>query len=186
MPAQLSRDKETRNNERGSVNRGNNVRHNEGNNGRNHRGGSSPLFAARLFAIYWRRPNRLDIQGKTVFPIPRNNTTQKNTLGILPSTRRRLTMVPSFSSACPMGGIHASTMCWFRAIRLRRFWWALLRLRQNGTVHEYQTQFEQLASRVQDWPEKALLGCYVARLREEIRVKVKLFRPTTLLHATSL
>jgi hypothetical protein len=40
--------------------------------------------------------------------------------------------------------------------------------------------------RVQGWPEKALLECYVGGLREEIWIEVKLFCPTTLLHAINL
>ena len=63
---------------------------------------------------------------------------------------------------------------------------ALAKLQQTGTVHEYQTQFERLATRVQDWPEKALVGSYISGLKEEIRSEVKLFRPTSLLHAASL
>ena len=63
---------------------------------------------------------------------------------------------------------------------------ALAKLQQTGTVREYQTQIEQLATRVQDWPEKALVGSYIGGLKEEIRSEVKLFRPTSLLHAASL
>ena len=63
---------------------------------------------------------------------------------------------------------------------------ALAKLQQTGTVHEYQTQFERLPTRVQDWPEKALVGSYIDGLKEEIRSEVKLFRPTSLLHAASL
>ena len=63
---------------------------------------------------------------------------------------------------------------------------ALAKLRQTGTIREYQTQFERLAARVRNWPEKALLGSYIGGLKEEIQSDVKLFHPTTLLHATSL
>ena len=63
---------------------------------------------------------------------------------------------------------------------------ALAKVRQTGTVREYQTQFERLAARVQDWPQRALVGSYISGLKKEIRSEVKLFRSTTLLHATSL
>ena len=63
---------------------------------------------------------------------------------------------------------------------------ALAKLRQTGTVREYKMQFERLAAWVHNWLETALLGSYIGGLKEEIRSKVKLFRPTTLLHATSL
>ena len=63
---------------------------------------------------------------------------------------------------------------------------ALAKLCQTGTVREYQAQFERIAPQVQEWPEKALLGSYIGGLKDEIRSEVKLFRPTTLVHATSL
>ncbi|KAL4608000.1 hypothetical protein ACB092_09G215900 [Castanea dentata] len=63
---------------------------------------------------------------------------------------------------------------------------ALAKLRQTGTVREYQAQFERIASRVHEWPEKALMGSYIGGLKDEIRSEVKLFHPTTLVHATSL
>lgn len=53
-------------------------------------------------------------------------------------------------------------------------------------VREYQAQFERIASRVQEWPEKALMGSYIGGLKEEIQSEVKLFHRTTLVHATSL
>ena len=39
---------------------------------------------------------------------------------------------------------------------------------------------------MQKWLEKALIGSYIGGLKDEIRSEVKLFRPTTLVHATSL
>ena len=63
---------------------------------------------------------------------------------------------------------------------------ALTKVRQIGTVREYQMLFERLAARVQDWPQRAMVGSYIGGLKEEIRSEVKLFGPTTLLHATSL
>lgn len=61
-----------------------------------------------------------------------------------------------------------------------------MKLHQMGSVREYQTQFEWLASRVQEWPERALVGSYIGGLKDEIQSEVKLFHPTTLVHATSL
>ena len=63
---------------------------------------------------------------------------------------------------------------------------ALAKLCQTGTVREYQTQFEQLASRVHNWMEQALVESYIGGLKEEFQPEIKLFRPTSLLHATSL
>ena len=40
--------------------------------------------------------------------------------------------------------------------------------------------------RVHNWTEVALVESYIGGLKEEIRSEIKLFRPTSLLHATSL
>jgi hypothetical protein len=45
---------------------------------------------------------------------------------------------------------------------------ALAKLCQTGTVREYQTQFEQLAARVHNWTEVALVESYIGGLKEEI------------------
>lgn len=63
---------------------------------------------------------------------------------------------------------------------------ALAKLQQTSTVGEYQTQFERLATQVQDCPEEALVGSYIDGLNEEIQSEVKLFRPMSLLHTASL
>ena len=46
---------------------------------------------------------------------------------------------------------------------------ALAKLRQMRSIREYQTQFERLASRVQEWPNRALVGSYIGGLKDEIR-----------------
>ena len=51
----------------------------------------------------------------------------------------------------------------------------LAKLRQTGTICEYQTQFERSVARVQDWPEKALVSYYIGGLGDEIQAEVKLF-----------
>uniref|UniRef100_A0A2N9E792 Retrotransposon gag domain-containing protein n=1 Tax=Fagus sylvatica TaxID=28930 RepID=A0A2N9E792_FAGSY len=63
---------------------------------------------------------------------------------------------------------------------------ALAKLCQTGTVREYQAQFEQLPARVHNWTEQVLVESYIGGLKEEIRSEIKLFQPTSLLHATSL
>ncbi|KAF8396084.1 hypothetical protein HHK36_017696 [Tetracentron sinense] len=63
---------------------------------------------------------------------------------------------------------------------------ALSKLRQSGTVQYYQCEFEKLANRVENWPEKALVGCFIARLKDEICSEIKLFWLTTMLTATGL
>ena len=44
----------------------------------------------------------------------------------------------------------------------------LAKLCQMGNVREYQTQFEQLAARVHNWTEVALVESYIGGLKEEI------------------
>jgi predicted RNase H-like nuclease len=43
-----------------------------------------------------------------------------------------------------------------------------------------------LAGRVHNWTEQALVESYICGLKEEIQFEIKVFRPTSLLHTTSL
>ncbi|CAA0824885.1 Unknown protein, partial [Striga hermonthica] len=54
---------------------------------------------------------------------------------------------------------------------------ALTRIRQTGSLRDYQKEFERIASRVQDWPEKALVGAFVGGLKAELAAEVRLDRP---------
>jgi hypothetical protein len=63
---------------------------------------------------------------------------------------------------------------------------ALAKLRQIGSVREYQNHFERLTAMMHNWPETALVGSYIGGLKDEIQTKVKLFRPTSLQHTNSL
>ncbi|CAA0829951.1 Unknown protein, partial [Striga hermonthica] len=53
----------------------------------------------------------------------------------------------------------------------------LTRIRQTGSLCDYQKEFERIASRVRDWPEKALVGAFVGGLKAELAVEVRLDRP---------
>ena len=75
---------------------------------------------------------------------------------------------------------------YFGPLNFEDFDEALAKLQQTGNIREYQMQFERLAAYVRQWPQRALVESYVGGLKEEIRLEVKLFRPTTLLHAISL
>jgi hypothetical protein len=57
---------------------------------------------------------------------------------------------------------------------------ALTRLKQNTTVAAYQEAFERLLSQVDGLPEKFLIGCFIAGLRGEIRLDVKIKQPHSL------
>ncbi|CAA0816383.1 Unknown protein, partial [Striga hermonthica] len=54
---------------------------------------------------------------------------------------------------------------------------ALTRIRQTGSLRDYQKEFERIASRVRDWPEKALVGAFVGGLKAELAAEVRLDRP---------
>lgn len=60
---------------------------------------------------------------------------------------------------------------------------ALTRLRQTTTVTAYQEAFEKLSHQVDGLPESFLVGCFVAGLRDEIRLDVKIKQPRTLVDA---
>jgi len=57
---------------------------------------------------------------------------------------------------------------------------ALTRLKQTSTVVVYQEAFERLSYRVDGLPETFLIGCFIAGLRDEIRLDVKIKQPKTL------
>ncbi|KAL5769701.1 hypothetical protein ACOSP7_013855 [Xanthoceras sorbifolium] len=57
---------------------------------------------------------------------------------------------------------------------------ALTRLKQITSVEVYQTEFEKLSQQVNDLPENYLIACFVAGLRDEIRLDVKVKKPRTL------
>ncbi|KAL5818353.1 hypothetical protein ACOSQ3_022241 [Xanthoceras sorbifolium] len=57
---------------------------------------------------------------------------------------------------------------------------ALTRLKQTSTVIAYQEAFEKLSHRVDGLPKNFLIGCFVAGLKDEIRLDVKVKKPSTL------
>ncbi|KAH9651124.1 hypothetical protein KPL70_026631 [Citrus sinensis] len=60
---------------------------------------------------------------------------------------------------------------------------ALTRLKQTSIVEAYQEAFEQLSHRVDGIPDKFLMGCFIAGLKDKIRLDVKIKRPRTLTDA---
>ncbi|KAL5745942.1 hypothetical protein ACOSP7_027088 [Xanthoceras sorbifolium] len=47
------------------------------------------------------------------------------------------------------------------------------------TVQSYQEAFEKLSHRVDNLPENFLIGCFIAGLRDDIRLDVKVKQPQT-------
>nr|GEZ25131.1 transposon Ty3-G Gag-Pol polyprotein [Tanacetum cinerariifolium] len=60
---------------------------------------------------------------------------------------------------------------------------ALHRLKQVTTIVAYQESFERLSNRVDGLPKTFLVGCFIWRLKEEIRLEVKLKNPRQLVDA---
>ena len=63
---------------------------------------------------------------------------------------------------------------------------ALSKVRQIGSLREYQKEFERLGNRVHGWSQKALVGSFMGGLRSEISETIRMFKPKTLKEATSL
>ena len=59
----------------------------------------------------------------------------------------------------------------------------LTRLKQTITVAAYQEAFENLSYRVDDLLEIFLIGCFIAGLRDDIRIDVQIKQPRTLADA---
>lgn len=57
---------------------------------------------------------------------------------------------------------------------------ALSRVKQKGTLQEYQKAFEKLANRLVGWPQKALIGTFLGGLRADISTDVRKFKPRSL------
>ncbi|KAF5480102.1 hypothetical protein F2P56_000872 [Juglans regia] len=62
----------------------------------------------------------------------------------------------------------------------------LIRLRQEGTVEEYKSEFELIANRLRRLSKMDKLSCFVSGLKDDIRLTVKMFNPTNLLTAYRL
>lgn len=54
---------------------------------------------------------------------------------------------------------------------------ALTHIKHTGSLRDYQKEFERLASRVIDWPEKALVGAFMGGLKPDLAAEVRVHRP---------
>lgn len=54
---------------------------------------------------------------------------------------------------------------------------ALSHINQTGTLREYQKEFERIASRVHDWPKKALAGAFIGGLKADLATEVRVTDP---------
>ena len=63
---------------------------------------------------------------------------------------------------------------------------ALSKVKQMGSLRDYQKEFERLENRVQGWTQKALVGTLMGGLKPEIANGIRMFKPKLLKEAISL
>jgi hypothetical protein len=56
----------------------------------------------------------------------------------------------------------------------------LFKLRQQGSVSDYQAQFKKLGNRVLGLPPDAILNCFISCLSSEIRHKMAIHKPVSI------
>ena len=66
------------------------------------------------------------------------------------------------------------------------FFGDLTKLRQMGSVREYQSQFERLLSTVGKLPPAQQVGCFISGLKEHLRIVVQALKPASLSAAVGL
>nr|VDD08912.1 unnamed protein product [Brassica oleracea] len=57
---------------------------------------------------------------------------------------------------------------------------ALSKIRQTGSLRDYQREFERLQNKVSGWTQKALIGSYVGGLKDAISDSIRMFQPKIL------
>lgn len=63
---------------------------------------------------------------------------------------------------------------------------ALSRVKQLGTLRDYQREFEKLGNRVQGWTQKALVETFMGGLKAKIADGIRMFKPQSLKKAINL
>lgn len=63
---------------------------------------------------------------------------------------------------------------------------ALSRVKQLGTLRDYQREFEKLGNRVQGWTQKALVETFMGGLKAKIADGIRMFKPQSLKEAINL
>ena len=60
------------------------------------------------------------------------------------------------------------------------------KLHQTGSFHEFLGEFEKLINCLSSWPESALMGAFMAGLKKEMAVDIRLLKPKNLQAAIEL
>ena len=74
----------------------------------------------------------------------------------------------------------------FRTLKENDAVGSLTKLRQIGTVLDYQRQFEKLADRTRNLTKPFFISYFLLELREDKKVGVQLFKPVSLLQTFKL
>lgn len=61
-----------------------------------------------------------------------------------------------------------------------------VRVKQDGSLRDYQKEFEKLGNRVQGWIQKEFMGTFMRGLKPEIAENIRMFNPNSLKKAISL
>ena len=77
-------------------------------------------------------------------------------------------------------------LAWFGPTDGEDFDEVLSHITQNGSLRDYQREFEKLGNRVQGWTQKALVGTFMGGLKLEVVDGIQMFKPKTLKEAISL
>ncbi|KAF3776017.1 hypothetical protein EJ110_NYTH38904 [Nymphaea thermarum] len=56
----------------------------------------------------------------------------------------------------------------------------LSKIKQKGSIIDYQVRFEELNNMVREWPTKAHIGAFEGELKDETRIEVQASKPRTL------
>ena len=83
-------------------------------------------------------------------------------------------------------GIIKELWAHFRPTGCEDFDEALSKVRQIGSLRDYQKEFERLGNQVHGWSQKPLVGSFMGGLRSEILEAISMFKPKTLKEAKSL
>ncbi|GJZ51295.1 retrotransposon gag protein [Tanacetum coccineum] len=91
------------------------------------------------------------------------------------------------TSKCNNNGLLGDWVTFTRALELRfgpssfaNHQAALFKLKQDGSVATYQTEFERLSNCVVGLPHTALLNCFILGLRPDIQQEIAIYHPSTL------
>lgn len=85
-----------------------------------------------------------------------------------------------------MGYVREGTSEAFRHQKMEEADEAIIRLRQTGAFRTYLAEFERLVNCLPHWEDKALLGAFMAGVKDELAREIRFFRPHSFEHAIEL